>query len=84
METIKNVFPDAKVEMRMLDVSLLTNIKEFAEEFEKEYDHLDVLINNAGIMFHPFQKTLEGNELTMATNYFGKLITFLIFCVCAV
>lgn len=72
LEKIKTTVPDAKVEMKILDVSLLTNIREFATQLETECDHIDVLINNAGIIFHPFEKTLEGNELTTATNYLGN------------
>lgn len=56
----------------MLDVSLLSSVSDFAQEITTEFDKVDVLINNAGIMFHPFQKTSEGNELTAATNYLGK------------
>lgn len=74
IETIKATHPNAKVEMRILDVSLLTNIREFAAQLEADYDHIDILINNAGIIFHPFEKTIEGNEVTTATNYLGNNI----------
>lgn len=48
------------------------SISDFVKEIETEFQKVDILINNAGIMFHPFQKTSEGNELTAATNYLGK------------
>ena len=38
-----------------------------------EYDKLDVLVNNAGVMYHPEQKTTEGIETHFCTNYLGKL-----------
>ena len=36
-----------------------------------EYSHLDVLINNAGVMCHPQAKTTDGYELHFQTNYLG-------------
>lgn len=33
---------------------------------------VDILINNAGIVFHPFEKTTEGFEMHFVTNYLGK------------
>lgn len=61
----------------MLDVSLLSSISDFVKEIETEFDKIDILINNAGIMFHPFQRTIEGNELTAATNYLGNCFRIL-------
>lgn len=78
VEAVKAVVPCAYVQMKILDVSLLSDIKNFARELSLEYDHIDVLINNAGIIFHPMEKTLEGNELTMATNYFGNCLLIIL------
>lgn len=74
MDEIKACHPDAKVVVKILDVSALACVKDFVKEIESECDKIDVLINNAGIMFHPFQKTSEGNELTTATNYLGGFV----------
>lgn len=74
LDEIRTEHPDAKVVVKMLDVSLLSSVSDFVNEIETEFSKIDVLINNAGIMFHPFQKTSEGNELTAATNYLGRYI----------
>lgn len=71
LDKIKATIPNAKVEMKILDVSIMADIRDFVSQLETEYDHIDVLINNAGIIFHPFEKTIEGNEVTTATNYLG-------------
>ena len=63
--------PDAKIEILQLDLSSLNSINIFAEEFQKKYTSLDLLINNAGVMMPPFQKTEDGLELQMAVNYLG-------------
>jgi NAD(P)-dependent dehydrogenase (short-subunit alcohol dehydrogenase family) len=63
--------PNAKIEIRSLDLSSLNSIRFFAEEIAKSYAHLDLLINNAGIMFCPYAKTQEGFEIQMGTNHLG-------------
>jgi NAD(P)-dependent dehydrogenase (short-subunit alcohol dehydrogenase family) len=35
-------------------------------------ERIDILINNAGIVFHPFEKTTEGFEMHFVTNYLGN------------
>ena len=45
-----------------------------------KYDHLNVLINNAGSRFSDYQKSVDGIELTFATNHLGHfLLTQLLF-----
>lgn len=68
---IKSRVPQAKLEVRKLDLSSLKSVKEFADGFNQNYDRLDVLINNAGVMIPPYSKTEDGFELQMGTNHFG-------------
>ena len=47
--------------------------------FSGEYQ-LDILINNAGIMFAPYNITVDGFEQTIASNYLGtSLCLFAVF-----
>jgi NAD(P)-dependent dehydrogenase (short-subunit alcohol dehydrogenase family) len=62
-------FPKAKVELLPLDLSDLALVRRFAGEFAGRYDRLDILINNAAIMYVPFGKTADGYELQFATNH---------------
>ena len=59
------------VEVLKIDLSDLSSVKSFANEFVKNYDKLDILINNAGVMIPPYSKTKDGFELQMGTNHFG-------------
>jgi NAD(P)-dependent dehydrogenase (short-subunit alcohol dehydrogenase family) len=70
-EEITENYTDAKVDVRELDLTSLKSVKVFAEGFPKDYDRLDVLINNAGIMMCPYDKTQDGLEIQMGTNHFG-------------
>lgn len=66
--------PGARLDVLPLDLSRLSSVREFAEVFLASYGRLDVLINNAGVMFPPFALTEDGLELQMASNYFGHFL----------
>ena len=59
------------VEVRQLDVSDLGSIRAFADATEGT---VDVLVNNAGVMDIPAQRTADGFDLQTATNYFGPFV----------
>ncbi len=54
-----------------LDLSRLTSVRAFAERVGQEHDHIDRLINNAGVMAIPYRRTEDGFEMQMGTNHFG-------------
>jgi NAD(P)-dependent dehydrogenase (short-subunit alcohol dehydrogenase family) len=54
-----------------LDLASLASVREAADELRADYPNLDLLINNAGVMAVPFQRTEDGFELTLATNHLG-------------
>jgi NAD(P)-dependent dehydrogenase (short-subunit alcohol dehydrogenase family) len=57
-----------KTEVRALDLADLASIRSFAEGWEGD---LDVLINNAGVMAIPEQRTKDGFEMQIGTNHLG-------------
>ena len=65
------VYPNAKISPMKIDTSSLVEVRKFAEEFQKQYHQLDLLINNAGIMMSPYKVTEDGFENQFATNYIG-------------
>ncbi|GBF19165.1 short chain dehydrogenase [Arenibacter sp. NBRC 103722] len=54
-----------------MDLSNLSQIKTFAEDFKKTHTQLDILINNAGVMIPPASKTDDGFELQFGVNFLG-------------
>ena len=62
---------DADVQVMELDLANLASVKNFAENFQKNYSRLDLLINNAGVMIPPYAKTTDGFELQFGTNHLG-------------
>ena len=70
-EKILNQNENADIEVMKIDLSDLSSVKSFAEEFVNKYDKLDILINNAGVMMPPYSKTKDGFELQFGTNHLG-------------
>jgi NAD(P)-dependent dehydrogenase (short-subunit alcohol dehydrogenase family) len=54
-----------------LDLASLASVREAAEEIRSAYPRVDLLINNAGVMELPYERTEDGFELTFATNHLG-------------
>ncbi len=54
-----------------LDLASLASVRAAAEEIRTAVPRLDLLVNNAGVMDVPFQRTEDGIELTFATNHVG-------------
>ena len=79
-EKILESVPDASIEIGVLDLNNIKSIKSFADEFLKTHATLDVLINNAGIMFPPAGKTADGFETQFGVNFIGHyVLTALLF-----
>ena len=64
-------FPKATIECLSLDLSSQQSVRAFVTAFTENYDKLDLLINNAGIMMPPFSLSEDGFESQLAANYLG-------------
>lgn len=61
----------ANVEVETMDLMDPRSIDFFAEKFLAFGRNLDLLINNAGIMWVPLQRDARGYESQLSTNYLG-------------
>ena len=61
----------SSIEILPIELASLSSIKNFADEFKKNHQSLDILINNAAIFGYPKLKSVEGFDLQMAANYIG-------------
>ncbi|TGD71827.1 SDR family NAD(P)-dependent oxidoreductase [Mangrovimicrobium sediminis] len=73
-ERIAASVPGAQAEVRLLDTGSLTSVRNFAEDFARDYGKLDLLINNAGIMITPHFVTEDGIEGQLGVNHLGHFL----------
>jgi len=55
-----------------LDLSKPSSINQFVNQINSDYSEVDVLYNNAGLIYRDFELTEEGYESMIAVNYFGS------------
>lgn len=64
--------PNASLELMHLDLSDLKSVKQFSDVFHSKFSRLDILMNNAGIMFPAKREvTKQGFEIQFGTNHLG-------------
>ena len=63
--------PGASVSVVRLDLASLDSIRAAADQLLAAHERIDLLINNAGLMWPPYGKTADGFELQFGTNHLG-------------
>ena len=80
-QEIKAAAGHDRVDVLLANLSDLSQVRRAAAEFNARYPRLDVLVNNAGLIFGARRQfSADGNELGLATNHLGPfLLTALLF-----
>ncbi|KAI8015002.1 hypothetical protein LOK49_LG05G00568, partial [Camellia lanceoleosa] len=65
-------YETARVDVLKLDLSSINSIKAFVNHFNSLYLSLNILINNVGVMFCPYQLSEDGIEMQFATNHLAQ------------
>ena len=68
---IRQLSAGADVTVHKLDLGSLASVREAGAELAAAYPRIDLLINNAGVMYPPKQTTADGFELQFGTNHLG-------------
>lgn len=63
--------PRARITLQQLDLSSLASVRAAAAEINAVSPRIDLLINNAGVMFTPEGVTADGVEFQFGTNHLG-------------
>ena len=72
LDRIKKATPNAVVTLQRLDLSSLASVRAAADELRAAHPRIDLLINNAGVMYVPTRETTaEGFEMQFGTNHLG-------------
>ncbi|MHB8690894.1 MAG: oxidoreductase [Solirubrobacteraceae bacterium] len=70
-QRIRDAVPDAEIALYQLDLASLASVRDGAAAICDAHPTLHLLINNAGVMWTPLEKTVDGFELQFATNHLG-------------
>jgi len=68
---IRRLTPGADVAVHKLDLGSLASVRAAGAELAAAYPRIDLLINNAGVMYPPKSTTADGFELQFGTNHLG-------------
>jgi retinol dehydrogenase-12 len=64
-----------RVDIVLADLSVMQQVRDVAAQIHDKYPRLDVLVNNAGLMFGAERElSVDGYEMTLATNHLGPFL----------
>ncbi|SCK39986.1 NADP-dependent 3-hydroxy acid dehydrogenase YdfG [Streptomyces sp. WMMB 322] len=69
LDRLLSQVPEARAELRLLDLADLASVREFADALP--YRRLDLLVNNGGLMAVPYGRTTDGFETHLGVNHLG-------------
>jgi NAD(P)-dependent dehydrogenase (short-subunit alcohol dehydrogenase family) len=62
------------VAVMSVDLARFASVHDFAARWADDHDHLDVLINNAGLVLGSRRETEDGYEMTFQVNHLGPFL----------
>jgi NAD(P)-dependent dehydrogenase (short-subunit alcohol dehydrogenase family) len=71
VDDIRASAPDASVEVVALDLGSQGSVRGAAEQILAAHDHVDLLVNNDGVMGIPESKTVDGFEMQFGVDHLG-------------
>jgi NAD(P)-dependent dehydrogenase (short-subunit alcohol dehydrogenase family) len=73
-DEIKSLTGNKNVFVYKIDLASIPAIKQFVRSFLQDFDHVNILINNAGIITMDYKITEDGFEKIMAVNTIGPYL----------
>lgn len=74
VKDIKEQTKNEHLDTFVADFSSLAQVRKLSEDIHQRYDHLDVLINNAGVLSLTREESTDGYELTFAVNVLAPFL----------
>lgn len=74
IEEMLQIYPKGSIVSYPLDLGELKSIETFAKTLNASLTSVDILINNSGVMYTPYQKTKDGLEFQNGINFIGHYI----------
>ncbi|KAK5644495.1 hypothetical protein RI129_005795 [Pyrocoelia pectoralis] len=73
-KTCQNSTQTGEIVIVELDLTSIQSINECAKKLVAEEEQINILVNNAGIMFAPEGRTEDGFEMQFGSNYLGHFL----------
>jgi len=73
-EEMKTESNGGDIQLLYVDLSSLASIRKVAEEISNKYSHIDILINNAGVLKRNPELSVDGIEMTYAVNLIAPFL----------
>ena len=73
-QEIGRLIPGSRVQAIRCDLGTLSSVREAADAVLRESAGIDLLVNNAGIVSTRHRMSVDGYELTFATNHLGPFL----------
>jgi NAD(P)-dependent dehydrogenase (short-subunit alcohol dehydrogenase family) len=74
LEQLAAALPQAQLDSAIVDLADLDSVRGCAAELLERYPRIHLLINNAGVMACPEQRTAQGFEMQFGTNHLGHFL----------
>ena len=71
---IREAVPSASLEFETFDLGDLATVRGGADRILGRHDRISILVNNAGVMFTPEGRTVDGFETQFGTNHLGHFV----------
>jgi NAD(P)-dependent dehydrogenase (short-subunit alcohol dehydrogenase family) len=73
-DTIRSDTRNPSIEVMQLELHRPESVRHFAKAWLESHAELNLLVNNAGVMACPLDRTVEGWEMQLATNHLGHFL----------
>ena len=74
LEVLESLDTPPEIEIELVDLASLESVDAFVARVFDQHQHLDLLINNAGVLATPPQLTDDGIEFQFACNHTGHCL----------
>ncbi len=74
VESLKASTGNENLHLMLVDLASLASIREMANAFKQKFERLDLLVNNAGALMPRREVSVDGHELTFATNHLAYFL----------
>ncbi|MDZ7658343.1 SDR family oxidoreductase [Fodinibius sp.] len=62
------------IEIVLADLAIQHDVRSAADQIKQEFDQIDVLVNNAGLIANKREETIDGIEKTLAVNHLAPFL----------